>query len=43
MERDLGAVENQQQLGLAGVQTGQQTVEGDETGATPEDAIEAGA
>lgn len=43
MARDLGPVEDEEQLGLAGVEAGQQAVEGDEAGAAPEDAIEAGA
>ena len=43
MERDLGAVEDQQQLLCAIVKTGQRAVEGDEPGPAPEDPIEAGA
>jgi hypothetical protein len=43
MERDLGAVEDQQQLLFAIVQTGKQAVEGDEPGPAPEDPIEASA
>ena len=41
--RDLGPVEDQEQLLLARVEAGQQTVEGDEPGPAAEDPIEAGA
>ena len=43
VQRDLRAVEHHQQLGLVGVQPGEQAVEGGEAGAAPEDAVEAGA
>jgi hypothetical protein len=43
MERDLGPVEEQEQLVLAGMKTRQQAIEGDEPGPALEDALEAGA
>ena len=42
MERYLRPVGHQQQLGLVGVQPGEQAIERDETGASTEDALEAG-
>ena len=36
-------IEHGQQLGLVGVQSGEQAIEGDETGAAAEDAVEADA
>ena len=40
VQRDLGAVEHHQQLGLVGVEPREQTVEGDEAGLAREDAVE---
>ena len=40
VQRDLGSVEDHQQLGLVGVEPHEQTVEGDEAGHAREDAIE---
>src|SRR5215208_163421 len=43
VQRDLGAVEHSEQVGLVGVQPREQPVQGDETGPTPEEAVKAGA
>ena len=40
MQRRLGAVEHHEQFVLVGMQPREQTIEGDETGAVAEDAIE---
>jgi hypothetical protein len=40
---DLGTVQDEEQLGLVGVKTFEQAVEGDEAGATLEDPVEPGA
>ena len=39
VEWDLGAIENPQEVGLAGVEAGQQAIEGNEAGAAPEDIV----
>src|SRR5712691_9553598 len=43
VQRDLRVVENQQQLGLFGVQSGQQPIEGGKAGLPLEDMVEASA
>src|SRR6202043_3996390 len=42
VQRDLRAVEDEEQFGLVGVKSGEQAIEGNETGAPLEDAVEAG-
>src|SRR5258708_21978080 len=41
VQRDVRAVEDEKQFGLIGVEASEQTIEGGEIGAPPEDAVEA--
>jgi hypothetical protein len=41
VQRDLGAIEDEEQLLLTAMQAGEQAIEGDEAGRAPEDPLEA--